>query len=270
MEKENKIRKTMRGLWAILKNPWLLNHVLNDDAVWAGYIQKKYGISGGLKMVELTTLFPGFKETLNTFAFLDGGSSAIDLSVIRGLCKTLPNCTYFEIGTCRGESVANVADVCSKCYTLDLKPEQYTDKAEGSLVGFFSKSIKNVTQLWGDSATFDYAGLGQKFDVVFIDGDHHYDFVKSDTANVFKHLVHENTIVIWHDYATDVIYPRNEVYAGILDGVPAELHKNLYGVTNSICAIYTNRKLPAIEQTEARLPTKKFKISIEAEQLSTK
>ena len=267
MEKENKIKRTLRGLLAIIKNPWLLNHVLNDDGVWAAYIEKKYGMKGGLKVVDITTLFPGFKETLNTFAFLDGGSSAVDLSVIRGLCKSVPDCTYFEIGTCRGESVANVADVCSKCYTLDLPLELYSDKVEGSLVGFFSKNLKNVTQLYGDSGAFDYAALGLKFDVIFIDGDHHYEFVKSDTANVFKHLVHEDTIVIWHDYATDVIFPRNEVFAGILDGVPADKHKNLYGVTNSICAIYTNRKLPTIEQTQVRLPTKKFKISLEAEQL---
>jgi len=267
MKKESKLKKTIRGLYAIAKNPWLLNHVLSDNSVWAGYLQKKYAITGGLKTVDITILFPGFKETIDTFAFLDGGSSPLDLSVIRGLCKTMPNCTYFEIGTCRGESVANVADVCSECYTLDLNPEQYTDPTEGALVAFFSKNIPNVTQLWGDSTKFDYAGLGMKFDVIFIDGDHRYEFVKSDTANVFKHLVHENSIVIWHDYATDVIYPRNEVFAGILDGVPPALHKNLYHVSNSICAIYINRELPVMKPSEARVPNKKFNISLEAVKL---
>jgi predicted O-methyltransferase YrrM len=264
MKKESRIKKTIRGLFAIAKNPWLLNHVLSDNSVWAEYIQKKYDVAGGLKVVDITVLFPDFKETLDTFAFLDGGSSALDLSLIRALCKTIPNCNFFEIGTCRGESVANVADVCSTCYTLDLSPDQYTDKVEASLVGFYSKNLKNVTQLLGDSTTFDYAGMGKKFDVIFIDGNHQYEFVKSDTANVFKHLVHENSIVIWHDYATDVIYPRNEVYAGILDGVPTDLHKNLYHVSNTICAVYTNKSLPTIEQKEARIPTKKFKISVEA------
>lgn len=267
MKKENRLKKTVKGLLAIARNPWLLNLVLSDNSVWAQYIQKKYRISGGLKTVDVTTLFPGFKETIGTFAFLDGGSSALDLSVIRGLCKTVPNCTYFEIGTCRGESVANVADVCSKCYTLDLKPEQYADPVEGSLVGVLSKNIPNVTQLLGDSAAFDYAGLKQKFDVIFIDGDHRYEFVKSDTTNVFNHLMHENSIVIWHDYARDVIYPRAEVFAGILDGVPAELHKNLYHVSNSICAIYINKELPVISSVDARIPNKKFKISLEATNL---
>jgi predicted O-methyltransferase YrrM len=264
MKKENKLKKTLKGLMAIVRNPWLLNHVLSDNSVWGRQIEKKYGIRGGLKTVDITTLFPGFRETIDTFAFLDGGSSPLDLSLIRGLCKTMPNCAYFEIGTCRGESVANVADVCSKCYTLDLPPELYTDKAEGSLVAYFSKNIKNVTQLWGDSTKFDYAGLGMKFDVIFIDGDHRYEFVQADTANVFKHLVHENSIVIWHDYATDVVYPRNEVFAGILDGVPASLHSNLYHVSNTICAIYINKQFPILNTENSRIPNKKFKLSLES------
>jgi predicted O-methyltransferase YrrM len=264
MEKTNKLKKTIKGLLAIVKNPWLLNLVLNDNSVWAEYIQKKYSVKDGLRVVDINLLFPDFKETLGTFAFLDGGSSPLDLSIIRGLCKTVPNCTFFEIGTCRGESVANVADVCSKCYTMDLAPEQFADKIEGSTMGYFSKNIKNVTQLIGDSTTFDYAGMNQKFDVIFIDGDHHYESVKGDTENVFKYLVHENSIVIWHDYATDTIYPRNEVFAGILDGVPADLHKNLYHVSNSICAVYINKKLPTVTLSESRIPNKKFIVSLQA------
>jgi len=263
MERNSRLKKTVKGLLAIAKNPWLLNHVLSDNSVWDTYIQKKYGIKDGLKVVDITTLFPCFTEALSTFAFLDGGSSPLDLSLIRALCKTTPNCTYFEIGTCRGESVANVADICSQCYTLDLPPAQFANKKEGSQVGFFSKNLGNVTQLFGDSITFDYAGMGKKFDVIFIDGDHRYEFVKSDTANVFKHLVHENSIVIWHDYATDIIYPRKEVFAGILDGVPVALHKNLYHVSNSICAVYINKTLPTTNPSEIHIPTKKFKVSLE-------
>jgi predicted O-methyltransferase YrrM len=264
MKKKNRIRKTIQGLLAIARNPWLLNHVLSDNSVWARYLQKKYAVKSGLPVVEITSLFPGFHESLGTFAFLDGGSSPLDLCLIRAFCKTIPNCTYFEIGTCRGESVANVADVCSQCLTLDLPPEQYSEPETASLIGFFSKNLKNVTQLSGDSITFNYAGLGQKFDVIFIDGDHRYEFVKSDTMNVFRHLVHENSIVIWHDYATDVIYPRNELFAGILDGVPAELHKNLYHVSNCICAVYTNKKIAASKPEGIAFPTKKFKILLEA------
>lgn len=264
MKKENKLKKTLKALAAIAKNPWLLNHVLNDDTAWQHYIRRKYGMSKGLKTVDITELLPGFKETLPAFAFLDGGSSPLDLSLIKGLCKKTANCTYFEIGTCRGESAANAAGVCSHCYTLDLPAEQYANPHEAALVGFFSARLGNVTQLRGDSTTFDYAALKQKFDVIFIDGDHRYEFVKSDTENVFKHLVHENSVVIWHDYATDVIYPRNEVLAGILDGVPAALHSNLYHVSNTICAIYTRQKYPVISQEEEYMPNKNFIISVEA------
>jgi len=58
------------------------------------------------------------------------------------------------------------------------------------------------------------------FDVLFIDGDHRYDYVKNDTAKVFRHLVHNKSIVLWHDYAYSPGQVRYEVLAGILDGVP--------------------------------------------------
>src|SRR6185312_7702445 len=123
---------------------------------------------------------------------------------------------------------------------------------------------KRITQIYGDSRTFDYAGLNKKFDVIFIDGDHHYEFVKSDTTNIFKHLVHENTIVIWHDYGYDPVTIRHEVFAGILDGVPKEFHKNLYHVSNTMCAVYINKQLPTYTIAEARKPNKKFKVVLQS------
>ena len=114
----NKLSKTLKALGAIIRNPWLLNHILEDNTLWKNYVQKNYN-TAALPVIDINTLFPNFKEELNTFAFLEGGSLPTDLSLLRGLCKTIPNCKYFEIGTCRGESVVNVADVCSECYTME-------------------------------------------------------------------------------------------------------------------------------------------------------
>ncbi len=255
------VRKTFKAIFEIARNPWLLNHVLADDTVWQKYVVKHHHIKS-LPVVDINVLLPNFKEELNTFAFLEGGSLPTDLSLIRGLCKTIPNCKYFEIGTCRGESVVNVADVCAECYTMDLDPKQIADTTEGDLVGFFSKDNKKIVQIYDNSLTFNYAGLNKKFDVIFIDGDHHYESVKSDTANVFKHLVHDNTIVIWHDYGYDPVTPRPEVMSAILDGAPEQCRKNIYHVSNTMCAIYTNRKLTTMELSAARIPNKKFSVLV--------
>jgi hypothetical protein len=104
---------------------------------------------------------------------------------------------------------------------------------------FFSNGLKNVTHIQANSQTFDYNSLNQKFDLIFIDGDHHYESVKNDTTNAFKLLKDENSIIIWHDYGNDPSDIRWDVLRGILDGSPNEKRGNLYRVSNTLCAIYT-------------------------------
>jgi hypothetical protein len=106
------------------------------------------------------------------------------------------------------------------------------------LHGFFSKGLQNVIHLQGNSKTFEFQSPGRKFDLVFIDGDHRYEMVKNDTHKIFRHLVHEKTIVVWHDYARNPETVRFEVLAGILDGSPYEIHGNLFHVANTLCAVY--------------------------------
>ncbi len=257
-----RVRKTFKAIAEIIRNPWLLNHVLAENTVWKKQVEKQYNISS-LPVVDINVLLPNFKEELNTFAFLEGGSLPTDLCLIRGLCKSVPGCDYFEIGTCRGESVVNVADVCNTSYTLDIDPSLVKDKTEADLIGFFSKGNKKISQLYGNSLSFDYAGLNKKFDVVFIDGDHHYESVKSDTKNVFKHLSKPDTIIIWHDYGYDPVTPRHEVMAAVLDGTPEALRKNLYHVSNTMCAVYINKPLPTMDLATARYPRLNFKITVE-------
>ena len=76
---------------------------------------------------------------------------------------------------------------------------------------------------------------------MFIDGDHHYDFILSDTRNVFEHLVHENSVVVWHDYGYHPDQVRFEVMAAILDGVGAGRAENVYHVAHTKCAIFTGK-----------------------------
>jgi hypothetical protein len=38
----SKLSKTFRAIGKILKNPWLLNHILDTDEEWQKYVVKHY------------------------------------------------------------------------------------------------------------------------------------------------------------------------------------------------------------------------------------
>ena len=198
---------------------------------------------------------------------MGGGSLPTDIALLMGLSKRFEKCKYFEIGTWRGESVYNVAEYAEECHTLNLSKEQILalglPSAYADLHGFFSKENPNIKHHHGDSRHFDYGGLNKKFDLIFIDGDHTFDFVKNDTEKIFQHLVHEKTIVVWHDYAYHPEKPRPEVFAGILAGLPKHLHGNLYHVANTMCALYSPQKLLTQKLVTPVKPTHVFQVKIE-------
>ncbi len=266
-----KIKKSLRAIGAILRKPWLLNKVLADDSVWMAYLQKQNYPENGLPVAELEDLSQGFSETLNTFAFLDGGSLPTDIALLKLLAKKYTDCQYFEIGTWRGESVANVADVASQCFTLNLSKKEMLgkgmDEKYADLHGFFSKGKENITHLEGNSLTFDFAGFNRKFDLIFIDGDHHYDVVKRDTENVFAHLVHDKSIVVWHDYAYHPEKMRPEVYAGIMEGTPREKRKYLVHAANTLCAVLMPETLETHSLETPEIPRVKFTITLTTKKL---
>jgi hypothetical protein len=119
-----------------------------------------------------------------------------------------------------------------------------------------------VVQLRGDSRTFDYEGLNQKFDLIFIDGDHHYDFIKSDTEKVFRHLVHERSVVVWHDYGFFPDQVRFEVLAAILDGAGPERSKKVYHVAHTKSAIFTGKNYPSSPADFPVIPQEYYKVEL--------
>ena len=69
--------------------------------------------------------------------------------------------------------------------------------------------------------------------------------VKNDTEKVIKNLIHDESIIVWHDYAVNPEMIRFEVLAAILDGTPKEFHSYLYHVSNTKSAILFKEKLEA-------------------------
>ena len=246
----SKIGKALKALWWIARKPVLLNNVLTDEDSWRSYVEKKHKLPGGLPVVEMDQLIASDSIELGPMTFLDGGSLPTDMMLLAGLAEGIEKCAYFEIGTWRGESVATVSTRAHSCHTLCLTDQEmrrmgmHPSTIESHRL--FSKELENVTHLSGDSRNFDFGRLNKKFDLLFIDGDHHYDCVKGDTQNIFKHLVHEKSIVVWHDYGFHPDQVRYEVMAAILDGIGAERAGRVYHVAHTKSAIFTGETIPSL------------------------
>lgn len=236
-----KAGKLFRALKSILKDPSLLNHVLDDNEQWRNRVEADYPGFKQLPVIELFDVISTNFDTVSPYSFLSGGSMPTDLLLLKGLAGKFDECRYFEIGTWRGESVANVAEIAAKCVTIDLS------ETEKRKLGFdddyikeyarFSQKLTNVEHVRANTKELDFSVFG-KFDLAFIDGDHHYESIKRDTVNVTQNLVHENSIIVWHDYAFHPEQIRYETLKAVLDSIPKELQSRLYFIKNTLCAVY--------------------------------
>ena len=229
---------------------------------------KKYGKSN-LPTIDILDLFPNFEVEINNYSFLDGTSLPTDLALLKLLAKEIPNCAYLEIGSWRGESIINVSNVTDNVtsFTLSEKEMREYNFSENFIKnnGIFYPENNNFKKILHNSQTYDFSKIKHKFDLIFIDGDHSNKGVLSDTINVYKHLLKdENSIIVWHDYSYNTENVRYSVLKAILDGIPDKEHDKLYHVSNTMCAIYINKKLKATNRNLFDLPNKYFNLKIKA------
>jgi hypothetical protein len=234
-------------------------------------VKKKYGMAS-LPEIDLLEFFPGFTETVNPFSHLYGTSLPIDIAVLKLFARQFPNCDYLEIGTWRGESVANVAQVAKQCVTVSLSNQDMDKIGWGGpfqrVQKFYSKNIPNVKHIEANSLTFDFSQLNQKFDLIFVDGDHSYEGVRSDTEKIFNLLKSENSVILWHDYVANYEQIEWEVFAGILDGTPADKRGKLYHISNTLFAAYTNTPVSSKPFNFPTYPDKNFILTIKGEKIN--
>ena len=237
-----KIGKFIRALSVALKNPASLNALLDDVSEHEQTFKAATGLIDGLPQLRFSDLLPDEGISVEPFAFLSGGSMPTDLALIRLFAKRIGAKTYFEIGTWRGESVMQAAACIPNCYTLNLSVAEMQrrnwDAAYINMHGHFIQNHPNVKRLEGDSRNFDFGAYKSKMDLVFVDGDHHFDSVRSDTRSAFELINHEKGIILWHDYASEPENVRWNVLRAIWEGTPEHCRKHLYAVSNSLCAVY--------------------------------
>lgn len=168
-----------------------------------------------LPSVELTDLLgqpDQIPVSLHNYCYQHGDMPLHEMVMLCRLIRVRQPRVIFEIGTFHGGTTLQMAaNSAAQIYTLDLPPEApkpvwdatldvYPGRAGARFLD--SPYAARITQLWGDSRTFDYRPYHGQCDVVFVDACHHYEFVKQDSANALR-LVSPTGLVIWHDYAPE-------------------------------------------------------------------
>jgi hypothetical protein len=241
-----------------------------EEANWKKNVTVKKGFINGLPTIDLLDLLPGLNETIKDYTYLDGTSHVTDIIVLKALARKFINCKYLEIGSFRGESLVNVAEVADECVSISLSNKEMKDLGLEEYINlqrFFSKDLENVLHIHHNSLTYDFSSLNKKFDIIFIDADHSYEAVKKDTKNAFKILKDESSIIIWHDYGRSFNLKNWNTIAAMIDGAPEDKQNKIYHISNTICSIFTNQKFNTSFSKSTDLPNKTFKISLSAKRI---
>lgn len=263
----SKIQKLISVFQLIIRKPSLINLINDSNIVFEERFKQKYSNFTTLPQIEIKDLNEGnLVSTVESF-LLDGSSLITDLQLLSTLANKNDVKSYFEIGTWRGESVYNVAKYVNDCTTFNLSeaemdqlgwPQKYASQH-----GILSTKNPKILHLTGNTKTFDFGGLNKKYDLIFIDGDHSYEMVLSDTKKVFENLLHENSIVVWHDYAYSAQKIRYEVFMAILDAVGPTNQQYLYHPKNTMCAVFTKEQLPTTIFDDMDFPKKLYELTID-------
>ena len=164
-----------------------------------------------------------------------GGTSDAEAWILAALARQAR--LAFEFGTCTGKTAylwARNMPGDGRVVTLTLSPDDLSAYRHG--VGDSALDVANalqesrfsrfrytgtpeearVTQLFGDSKTFDESEFVNACDLVFVDGSHAYSYVQNDTRKALR-MVRPGGMVLWHDYdgarrhATGVFQALNEL-----------------------------------------------------------
>jgi predicted O-methyltransferase YrrM len=208
--------------------------------------------------VNLNKIFPSEVETgrivLENFLGHWGNVSIEEVCKICLIINFLKPRKILELGTYNGmttlQMALNAPKDC-KIYTLDL-PDNYDPNIKLSELDWHvAKSIKskfgtktgsyfadypenkNIIQLLGDSATFNYEEVGNDIDLIFIDAAHDFENKLIDTENAYR-LIRKGGVIIWHDYKS----PANPEVTRFIN-MQAQ-HKKIFHLRNTMLAIHIN------------------------------
>lgn len=147
----------------------------------------------------------------------DGSISALELIAVIKLIKTHHPHRLFELGTFDGRTTLNMAANSApeaEVFTLDLpksashsaqlrlevSDRKYIDKDISGAKYRGTEFESKIHQVFGDSASYDFAMFFGTMDLVFVDAAHSYEYVLNDSKIALKLLRETGGVILWHDY----------------------------------------------------------------------
>jgi hypothetical protein len=120
-----------------------------------------------------------------------------ELLTLGAICRHIQPRRIFEIGTYTGSSTLLMAmntPEATELITIDYETTEIVGSAYRG-----SPQASKIRQLHGDSRAFDFAPYYQDIDLILVDANHAYEFVKVDTDTAFK-LLKPGGVIVWDDY----------------------------------------------------------------------
>jgi len=192
----------------------VLRRALEDQA----YFQETLATCR-IRPLSLARLFPGIEAQSVEIGAIDSDTSHrnhVDMLYVCAMARHRHARYIFEFGTYLGRTTYHLAlgpDV-KQVFTLDLEPNVTYPAGlklgaavqavhQRDLQGCFFRGKKQaglITQLHGDSRTFDYTPYVGRVDFAFVDGGHSYELIANDTDRAFS-MLKKGGAVVWHDFA---------------------------------------------------------------------
>jgi predicted O-methyltransferase YrrM len=172
-----------------------------------------------LPRVDLSAVVREFKPDLKILepASTNGNATIQELLSLNFIVAACSPKVVFEIGTFDGRTTLNLAansPADARLFTLDLPAADlkntkfaieeydrlYVEKPQSGARFQGRPEAGKITQLFGDSATFDFSPYFNSVDFVFVDGSHAYEYARNDSHVALKLLRNKKGMIVWHDY----------------------------------------------------------------------
>ena len=148
---------------------------------------------------------------------VDGNVTEKELVVLNSLVVSSHAKTIFELGTFDGRTTRNLAANAGDgghVFTLDLPrtsvaaltapihahEQRYVDKDVSGARYHGTAEEARITQLYGDSGTFDFSRHFGTIDFVLVDASHAYRYVINDSLVALTLVSEDGGVIAWHDY----------------------------------------------------------------------